>query len=216
MASVNEHSLVFATDHEAKKPSVRLIAMIVPGLGRRLFSGGEPAFKGVTTVISKESYLFLGGFREPLRKYAVCPTIDYIDLEIKLKSTNIKAAFRARIVAGDTLPAERALTAILSVPVGRYRRHQQWRPGRKQLCGTNASDTQVSTICSSPDSDKCEASFTGTRSAYPIGTTPTATSTAAAWGGNDGEHAGDLGVSPRNEAAGKIFLLHDGKSTTIF
>ena len=35
----------------------------VSGLGRRLFSGGAAALKGVNTVISKESYLDIGLFR---------------------------------------------------------------------------------------------------------------------------------------------------------
>lgn len=64
--------LVLATDHQGNIRSVRLPGMIVRGLERPLFSGGTAALQGVTTFISKQAYLDLGGFRIPLQEYAVC------------------------------------------------------------------------------------------------------------------------------------------------
>lgn len=70
---------------------------------------------GITTVISKQSHLYVGGFSVHLRKGASCPKIDHIDLEIEPESANVQPAFRARVSPSDTPAAQKALTANSSL-----------------------------------------------------------------------------------------------------
>ena len=67
--------------------------MIVPGLGRHLFSGGTAAAKGVNVVIAKRSYLDLRDFKVPRRKDDYCCTLDHFDLTTAAQSQASETAF---------------------------------------------------------------------------------------------------------------------------
>ena len=86
----------------------------MPGLSRRLLSGGAAALKGINTVIAKESYMDFGQFKIPLRKDTKCPTLDYLDLELAPRGNyQTEAAFPTRVISGDTIPTGLALASRL-------------------------------------------------------------------------------------------------------
>ena len=72
---------VRVTDAQGFLNEMLLPPMNVPGLDRHLFLGGTAAFKGVNTVISKESYSDVDRLKISLRQDTDCSTIDYLDLE---------------------------------------------------------------------------------------------------------------------------------------
>ena len=91
-----------------------LSAKNVPRLGRHLFPRGTAALKGINTVIAKESYLDVGQFEIPLRKYRERPTIDYLDLELAQRGNyQTEAAFPTRFISGHTVPTGSGLFSRL-------------------------------------------------------------------------------------------------------
>ena len=67
-------------DHIGSKNSVQLPVTVVPGLGRHLFLGGSAGTRGVTMIIATNSYLDVGAFAIPLRKYSHCSSLHHLDL----------------------------------------------------------------------------------------------------------------------------------------
>ena len=86
--------------------------MNVPGLGRDLFSGGKAALRGINTAIVKESYLDVGQFKISLRKDTICPTIDYLDLDLAPRGNySTKVTFPTSVISGHTIPTGSALVS---------------------------------------------------------------------------------------------------------
>ena len=91
-----------------------LPAMNVPGLRRRLFSGGTAALKGMNTAIAKQLYLGVEHFKIALFKDIGCPEIDYVNLELALRGSHqTKVTSSKRFISGQTLPTGSALTSCL-------------------------------------------------------------------------------------------------------
>ena len=95
---------VRVTDTEGFLHEIMLPAINVPGLGCHQFLGGSAAFRGVSTIIAKKSYLGVGEFKIPLRKDTECPTTDYLDVELAPRGNYQKeAACPMRVISGYTI-----------------------------------------------------------------------------------------------------------------
>ena len=91
-----------------------LPAMNMPGFGRHLFSGGRVVLKGLNTVSTKESYLDVGQFKILLRQDMVCPTMNYLDLELAPRGDyQTEAASPMNVISGYTIPTRSTLASRL-------------------------------------------------------------------------------------------------------
>ena len=146
--------LSIVTDQQGMQHSVRLPAIILPGLGKHLFS---PVYalrtRGVGTTFARSSFVDLGKFRVPLRPDNNS-MLHYIDLKIirdeKPVGARTGSALVAEVVSGERMGVGTALSAGVSPSDIKTSGADKVRDIFPRGFGSN----KVKPSCSSPDKMK--------------------------------------------------------------
>ena len=109
-------------DHIGYQHYVQLPVTIVPGLGKRLFSGGSAATPGANMIIATQSYLDMGAFTVPLREDSHCSSLHHLDLTTGATSRYLRQRFPT--ISGSNFKPETVLAVHASTATEASSTHQ--------------------------------------------------------------------------------------------